>query len=394
MPNFFIKNWRVKGPLTATNQIGAHGPGRRPLGLASQRPGPRQGQGRANRPQCTPKNDVSQTAQRRGRGRFRGPAAWPAAPAVPAADESDHRIDRARSGPSGSDASRSLQRSLHARRRADGRRAAADRALGEHQGATRFLVRAVRRGRRARRECAAHARPPRVDGRQRGRGARGPRRRPAPWRFLPAQLAVPRRHAPARHDRRHAGVRRLRRAPAFLHRIARAPRGRRWRDAGIDAARQPRHRRGRRADPAGPHRPRRPVRRSRGAPPAHRRPVAGARSRAEPRRPARATRRERPRHPRDRARRRDARLAGAARVHGPRAGQRRGLHAPRDPPAARWPLRLRARRRPAHRRQRRDRPGGGFGGGRFHRYLRRRARTISTLRARSPWRRCCTCSAR
>jgi 5-oxoprolinase (ATP-hydrolysing) len=59
---------------------------------------------------------------------------------------------------------RDLQQSLHVDRRADGRDAPEHGLLGEHQGAARFLLRGVRRGRQPRRQCPAHAGASRLDG--------------------------------------------------------------------------------------------------------------------------------------------------------------------------------------------------------------------------------------
>ena len=156
--------------------------------------------------------------------------------------------------------------------------------------------------------------------------------RPAARRRVPAQLAVPRRHAPARHDRGHAGVRSGRRARALLHGLARAPCGRRRHHAGLDAARQPRHRRGRRADHADPHRARRALRRGRWCAGCWRRapgpPATSAQNLAD----LRAQLAANARGIRELERGRGwPRLAGAARLHGARAGQRRSVHAPRDP---------------------------------------------------------------
>jgi 5-oxoprolinase (ATP-hydrolysing) len=61
---------------------------------------------------------------------------------------------------------RSLQQPLHVDRRADGRAPRPDRLLGEHQGAPRLLLRALRRRRQPDRQCAAHARAPGLDGRE------------------------------------------------------------------------------------------------------------------------------------------------------------------------------------------------------------------------------------
>ena len=89
---------------------------------------------------------------------------------------------------------RSVQQSLHGDRRADGRRAAEHRLFGQHQGAARFLLRAVRPRRRAHRQRAAHAGASGLDGRERARRsvARARRRRPrhAAGRRLCAERAL------------------------------------------------------------------------------------------------------------------------------------------------------------------------------------------------------------
>ena len=63
---------------------------------------------------------------------------------------------------------RSVQQSVHVDCRADGRVAPEHRLFGQHQGAARLLLRAVRRGRVAGRQRAAHAGASRLDG-SRGR---------------------------------------------------------------------------------------------------------------------------------------------------------------------------------------------------------------------------------
>ena len=63
-----------------------------------------------------------------------------------------------------------LQQPLHGDRGADGRDARPHRLLGQHQGAARFLLRAVRRGGRPDRQRAAPAGPPGRHGRERARG--------------------------------------------------------------------------------------------------------------------------------------------------------------------------------------------------------------------------------
>ena len=219
----------------------------------------------------------------------------------------------------------------------------------------------------------------------------------APRRRVPAQLSLSRRHAPARFHGRHAGVRRDRAerlrffvASALTTPTSAASRRARCRPAageideeGVLIA-------------AGAHRPRRPVRARPGARlltdgPAGRRAKPGA----ESRRPARAARGQRARRRARSSAPPRARLARrCSRVHGPRAGQRGAVHAPRDPQAARRTLRLRDGRRPADRRRGRDRPRRRLGAIDFTGTSAQAARTISTRRARSPSRRCSTCSAR
>ena len=71
---------------------------------------------------------------------------------------------------------RGVQQPVHEHRRADGRAAPEHGLFREHQGAARFLVRALRRGGRSRGQRAAHARPPRVDERVDQDGDRAQRR--------------------------------------------------------------------------------------------------------------------------------------------------------------------------------------------------------------------------
>ena len=71
------------------------------------------------------------------------------------------RRDRGRSGPAGD-----LQQPLHGDRRGNGCRAAIDRHLGQHQGAARFLLRAVRPAWRIDRQRAAYPGASRQHGRQ------------------------------------------------------------------------------------------------------------------------------------------------------------------------------------------------------------------------------------
>ena len=58
-----------------------------------------------------------------------------------------------------------LQQPVHVDRRADGPAPGEHRLLGQHQGAARFLLRAVRRAGPADRQCAAHAGASGLDGR-------------------------------------------------------------------------------------------------------------------------------------------------------------------------------------------------------------------------------------
>jgi 5-oxoprolinase (ATP-hydrolysing) len=100
-----------------------------------------------------------------------------------------------------------------------------------------------------------------------------------------------RRHAPARHHRGHAGVRR--RAPlAVFRRFARPPRRHRRHFARLDAGRQPPYRR-RRRDQRGPKNSGpRPIAGSRDSRLAKQQPQSGPQSRAKPGRPASANRRQ------------------------------------------------------------------------------------------------------
>ena len=132
-----------------------------------------------------------------------------------------------------------LQQPVHVDRRADGRRAAEHRLLGEHQGAARLLLRAVRRRGRPDRQRAAHAGAPRLDGRLRAhdRCAPAPRTH-APGRRVRAQRPLQRRHPPARRHRGHAGVRCDGGELLFFVAVARPPRRHRRHHARLDAARQ------------------------------------------------------------------------------------------------------------------------------------------------------------
>jgi len=316
-------------------------------------------------------------ARRRGSPRAgrHGAARRPAAAPQPECGARRARCDRdARPA-----APRGVRRALHARRRADGRGAAPDGELGEHQERLDY-------------SCALFdadanlvANAPHMPctwarWRQRERRARGLRGRPATRRRVPAELAVPRRHAPARHDRGHAGVRRRGRSAALLHRLARAhadvggispgsmpPGSRRIEEEGALIA------------------PVRIVRAGRFDEPAVRQLLAGQRWPA--------------RNPAQNVADLRAQLAANARASArssaprpctagprcsptwPRAGQRRGLHAPGDPPADRRLVPLRDGQRAAGGGRHPRGPRRRHGHRRFHRHLRAAANNFNAPRA-------------
>jgi hypothetical protein len=105
------------------------------------------------------------------------------------------------------------------------------------------LVRAVRRRRQPDRQCAAHARASRLDGRKRENDHRAAQRRDATRRRVRAQRAVQRRHASAGRDGDCAGVPEQHGA-RVLRRVARASRRHRRHHARVDAARVVARRRG------------------------------------------------------------------------------------------------------------------------------------------------------
>ena len=111
------------------------------------------------------------------------------------------------------------------RLRGDGRRARAQRPLGEHQGAPRLLDRAVRR-RTARWSCRPSTSPC-TSARCRRRSPRCCDEDHAAGRLVDPQRSVSRRHPPARHHGRHARCFARRRRAARLRRQPRAPRRRR-----------------------------------------------------------------------------------------------------------------------------------------------------------------------
>ena len=115
-----------------------------------------------------------------------------------------------------SGAARGVQQPVHGDRRADGRDARQHRVLGQHQGASRFLLRAVRRRRQPHRQRAAHAGSPGLDGRVGEDDHRPARGHDAPRRRVRAQCAVQRRHAPAGRHGDRAGLSARRRQPEFF----------------------------------------------------------------------------------------------------------------------------------------------------------------------------------
>ena len=101
-----------------------------------------------------------------------------------------------------------VQQPLHVDCRADGRGAEQHGAVRQYQGAARLLVRRFRRQGRTGRQRAAYADPPGQHG-PLGRDRDPPQRGQAQARRRAyAERALQRRHAPARHHRHHAGVRR------------------------------------------------------------------------------------------------------------------------------------------------------------------------------------------
>ncbi len=243
---------------------------------------------------------------------------------------------RRRSGDAGD-----FQQSLHGHRRADGRGSGEDRLVGQHQGAARFLLRALRSRRRPYRQCAAYADPSRLHGRKRARGAPPPWRSRAPRRRPCAERALQRRHASPRHHRDHAALRRGRRRAALLGRLARSSCGRGRDHARLDAALEPHGRGGGRAARRLHARRGRALPRGRAARAPRRRPLSGAQHRPERRRPQGADRRQREGRAGAAPHGRPVRSRRRARLYGPCAGQCRGERAARARPAQ--GRRLRAR---------------------------------------------------
>ena len=145
------------------------------------------------------------TGHHRGRAGLAGRGDRPRRPAaVPrgrAAGPGGRRHDR-RPGDAGD-----LQQPVHVGGRTDGRAPAVHRALGQHQGAARLLLRGLRRRRRPDRQRPAHAGAPRLHGRVHQDGDQAQRRPDPPRRRLRPQRPLPRRHPPARHHRGHPGLR-------------------------------------------------------------------------------------------------------------------------------------------------------------------------------------------
>ncbi len=146
------------------------------------------------------------TGHHRGRAGLAGRGDRPRRPAaVPrrrAAGPGGRRHDR-RPGDAGD-----LQQPVHVGSRTDGRAPAVHRALGQHQGAARLLLRGLRRRRRPDRQRPAHAGAPRLHGRVHQDGDQAQRRPDPPRRRLRPQRPLPRRHPPARHHRGHPRLRR------------------------------------------------------------------------------------------------------------------------------------------------------------------------------------------
>ncbi len=209
--------WR---PLAADAPV----PARRPApGRHAQRARPRRrGGGRHHR----------RRARLAGRRRRAGaPAADPGPPAA-AHRRGGHRR---RPGPPGG-----LQQPLHGdRRNRMGGALGEHRPLGQHQGAPRLLLRALRRRWQPDRQRPAHPGAPGFDGRVDQGGAAARRRRHAPGRRLRDQRPVPRGHPPARRHRGHTGLRRRRTAAAVPRRLARPPRRHRRQHPRLHARLQP-----------------------------------------------------------------------------------------------------------------------------------------------------------
>ena len=256
----------------------------------------------------------------------RPPAAHPG-PAAPRPDRGRARdVDPVHAG--------GVQQPLHVDRRADGRAPGEHRPLRQHQGAARLLLRPLRRRRQPDRQRPAHPRAPRLDGRVHQGGAaaqRRPRCAPAtstpindPYHggtHLPDVTVV----TPVFDDR----TRRAELAASWSPPAATTPRSAASPPAPCPPSAAPSHEEGVLFDNwllvrDGAH--------ARGARPASCSPAPPYPSRDpghQPRRPARPDRRQREGHRRTRgAWWTQFGLDVVARLHGARAGQRRGVRTP------------------------------------------------------------------
>ena len=148
-----------------------------------------------------------------------------------------------------SGAARGVQQPVHEHRRADGPAAAEHRVLGQHQGAARLLVRAVRRRRQPDRQRAAHAGAPGLDERVDQDGDRAQRRPDAAAATSSCSTirTTAARTCPTSPWSRRSSTTTARDDPV-LRRLARPPRRHRRHHAGLDAAVLDPHRGGGRAD--------------------------------------------------------------------------------------------------------------------------------------------------
>ena len=319
--------------------------------------------------------DPGRAAPRRGAGRHRG----------------------------GSGAARGVQQPVHVRRRADGRAPPVHRALGQHQGAARLLLRDLRRRRRPDRQRPAHPGAPGLDGRVDQDGDQPEQGPDEAGRRLRPQRPLPRRHAPSRRHRGHPGLRPALH-PDHLPRGAAAARiwfyvasrGHHAEIGGVSPGSMPREQhadrgRGRADRQLAAGRGRR-VPRGTDAGPADRRGIPVARPADQPRRPARPDRGEREGRRGAAPDGRPVRPRRRPGLHGARAGERRGSRQGGDHRAARRRVQLRDGQRRADPGAGDRRPREPHGHDRLHRHVARSWRTTSTPRRAWPWRPCSTCS--
>ena len=213
------------------DRAGPHG------GAHARHPGVRPGRHAAWQPRHRPGDHPRADGDDGGRARLAGgadgeepPRAHPCRP--PGAQlRGGHRV---RPGDAGS-----VQQPLHVDCRADGRDAGEHRLFGEHQGAARLLLRALRSGGQSGRQCAAYPDPPGLDGSVGAHGAAGEPRRPEAGRRLRGERALQRRHPLAGRDGHHADLRRGGGGDPVLRGEPRPPRRYRRAHAGLDAAGQP-----------------------------------------------------------------------------------------------------------------------------------------------------------